>query len=221
MKNLLLIALLVFSVHAFAQDSGTKKHEIGLSLYSLTNVVNYTSGGDIFFKYLPKNNFVNSFQYKYHWEKVSLRANLNYQYHNFPDDVAPNEFVEGDLYYGEIWTLGTRVGIERRFGNSKLKPIIALDVFYNFGKNTATPFYWGGPNIDLINIPGSTISHSGGISPSVGIVYQIIPSLSVRLESNGEMGWYKQGYEYSNENVSAGIYVMYNAVSTFSINFQF
>lgn len=222
MKRLLYVtALLTISTIAIAQDSGNKKHEIGLSMYSLTNVVNFTSDGDSFFNYLPQNNFANAILYKYHWQKVALRVNVNYKFKNFPDDVNPNELIEGELSYGKIWSMGAKVGIERKFGNAKWQPIIAVDAFYNYGKNTARPYYRGGPTIDLVNIPGPTISHSGGISPSLGVVYRFIPSLSIRLETNALLGWYKQEYEGASENLHAGIYFRYNPISTFSVNYHF
>ena len=220
-RILFITSLLIVTTSIFAQDSSTKKHEIGASIYSFTNATTFTSGGDKIFNHLPQNNFANAFLYKYHLEKVAFRFNLNYQYKNFPDEVAPNQFVKDELYYGKIWTIGTKVGFERTLGKSKLKPIIAFDAFYNYGENSGKPYYYLNPIIDLINDPGTTLSHSGGISPTIGVMYQILPRLSLRIETNAELGWYKQGYKSSKENLNAGIYFIYNPLSTFSINFHF
>lgn len=217
----ILLVVLSVSCTGYSQDNTPKKHEIGLSLYSYSYATTYLSGGDSYFRYAPNHQFIDGLSYKYHWGKVALRAGFNYQLHTFPnelpEDLILTQEYRDDLYWGKIWNVSSSIGVERVFGTKKVQPYVAMDVYFMYGKNDGKPAYYGNPLIDLFNYPQENIVYSGGFKPVLGISYKIINQLSIRLETSGSIGWYRQ----DNYGVSNGFFVNYNPISALSINFHF
>ena len=221
MKQFITLVLLSISLIGFSQESSTKKHEIGLSMYSLTNVAIYTSDADRYLKWLPNNTFVNGVSYKYHWKKTALRAGFNYVFYDFDNNFDPDKLVSEQLFSGNIWNVGGKIGVEHRFGNGKLQPYIAGDVFYQYGENSGVPWIVGCPTCDILYAATSTISNTAGFSPSVGLSYQFMKRFSLRIETSGDFGWYKQTVTTFKAVRNEGFFISYNPISTFSLNFHF
>jgi len=219
MKQLFTLVLFSLSLIGFGQESSTKKHEIGLNMYGLTNVAIYTTDSDRYLKWLPNNSFVNGISYKYHWKRTALRVGFNYQYHQFSDDyIDPKKPIDDQLFFGNIWNIGGKIGVEHHFGNGKLQPYIAGDVYYQYGENSGVPWIVSCPTCDILY---ATVSNTAGFTPTIGLSYQFLKSFSLRLETSGDFGWYKQNVPSFNSIRNEGFYILYNPISNLSLNFHF
>jgi len=227
MKNLTIILLLFLSYSLTAQENAKPnfRHEIGLNLYSYNGLYQYLPENTSGFYFGSQHTFLNGLSYRYHFKQGSIRVNLQYQYTNYPEQKDDEPVEAGKHYAGSIWSFETSIGYERYFGNKKLKPYFALDLSYTYGNNSTYALSCAGPLCDPYIIP-ELKTNMVGLAPAIGISYQISKHFSFRLESSVFVGAF-QLEEYSriqlDEKTTKDVseIVMFNPLSTCSINFNF
>ena len=227
MRYIVLLVFILFTAIGTAQNSNLKKHEIGLNLYSFNNGYNAVSGEyDYYFRYAIQHAYLNGLTYKYHYNNSAIRFGAQFQYRNLPYTNTVLNPQPGELYYGKIYNLEARLGWEHSFGTKKIKPIVSADFVFGYGLTDGVDGSLIGPLIDYV--PYEIKNYSYGVSPSLGVSYQLLPLISIRLETNVNMGYYKQisrvlyyGWNQPDGVPSEGMYFTFNPISTLSVNFHF
>jgi len=215
MKNLLIIALLVFSVHAFAQDSGTKKNEIGINVFSVVSSVGYEpwwyGANDLEVSY----KFATGAMYKHHWNKNTLRVSLDYYYANEKYDKENRPFFLEESFL----KLVNRTGYQYTFGNWRVKPYVAIDASFGFIR-TSQKYEDGYLKFPPIIVEDVLFTYELGLSPVVGVQIQITPRLYATIEASAEVITYLQVQKGKLEG-GGGANVLYNPVRLLSVNYHF
>ena len=227
MKKIFTLVLFSISLIGFSQDSSTKKHEIGLTIYSLNNGYNaVTDDYDFYFMFAIQHAYLNGLSYKLHKGNNAFRCSAQYQYEKLPASGIGGEYEAGQLYWGKMYNIEGRLGYEHAFGKGKLKPLLFTDLVFSYGYTDGINGAYIGEKFDPTK--NEIKSFSYGVSPGVGVAYQLLSMLSVRLETNVNAGYYYQNGKpvYASYNptfmkYSDGAYFTFNPISTLSVNFHF
>jgi hypothetical protein len=158
------------------------------------------------------------FTFKYHREKLSLRAAFDYAEdaytYSFSDTMNYNKNT-GKSFHKEF-----RLGVEKTFNSGILQYYAGADMFAAYGVyNGMSEGY--GDTIPSYNMNYRFRTSTYGVSPFIGLRFRPIRRFSVSLETALSIGYYKTKNNtpaYSNEqNVS----VLFIPVRAFSINYHF
>ena len=225
MKQLFTLVLFSLSLIGFGQESSIKKHEIGLNLYSFNNgYIAVTDDYDSYFIYAIQHAYLNGLSYRLRKGNNAFRFSAQYQYEKLPDFAT--EFKAGQLYWGKMYNIEGRLGYEHAFGKGKLHPFLFADLVFNYGYTNGTSGSYIGPTISPVT--SEIKNYNYGVSPGVGIAYQVFPMISFRIETNISAGYYLQngkpiyGFpEATFGKYSEGGYFQFNPISTCSVNFHF
>jgi len=214
MKNLLFIVLFLFSIQGIAQDSSTKKNEIGINIFSIVDAnatSSWLNANGIDFE--PNYQFATGITYKHHWGNHSIRAAADYYYEH--------------VYYKELYTvedsffkLDTRFGYQKVFGNWKFKPFVAVDAVFGIVRT-----YQKWMDINPIgqsfgSSESTSISYQLGFAPTVGFQYQFTPFLSATIEASINAGGYLYRDVYGKLE-GGGDFYFYHPIRLLSINYHF
>ena len=226
MKIISLIAILMVAPFITnAQDTDTKKYELGINLYNITD---YGKLGMFWYEDLDQNfeqRFVTGVMFKRNWSKSALRVSVDYMYRSKDSEEYRthnnNTFINEGIVDKTLSFLRfeNRTGYERQFLVSrKVKPFATIDLVAGVDLYSAT--YKASeiiPN-DEDKLYKSTVLRVGG-SIALGFKYQISNRLSASVETNVE---YVGNYlVIQNNTQNQGFYLILNPVRLLSINYHF
>lgn len=182
MKTIIAVLLFVtcFSTTAFAQEkkvTNKKNLQVGLSLISVNQKINVLNTNRDTYAH-----FVNGVTIKQQRKHVSYRGAI---YHQF--NVKKDEYYQENQKY-IFKPTEARLGIEKSFFNSKIKPYIAIDAIFTYRKysihydfsDARHAFVPGGPMIFDV----TTRYLAYGLSPTIGLSWQFHKHFSVHAEAN-------------------------------------
>ncbi len=177
LQNLIKISILLWSIPLLctAQDVGTSlspKHEVGISLVSISQNYGYDYYTDVYV------NILNGIRYKRHLGVHGIRLGGEYKDSNSAgggDVQGESQYLEGKF----------NLGYQLTFLDKAVRPYISMDFIYLISKFTSG-FYGGYAGLyhgyDLHN-------HGIGFAPAFGIYFRLVKSLSISWESNMEFLW--------------------------------
>lgn len=181
-KTFLFLALL--PLFSFAQDVEIKvkpqpSHEVGVNLFSVTNLDTYLDYVDRLVTDADVN-YIPGVYYKYHFGKNALRASFDYT-QKFIRSGDPDAGYGGHYVAGWKKDLSIGMGYERSFGNWKLQPYVFGDAVFNYHNMTGERLEWGcfGPN-GIFKFSEETLEY--GMAVGTGMRYKITPRLNVSYE---------------------------------------
>lgn len=239
------VSVLFFSVHLLAQEtkpadaSGTTafKHEIGLNLFSITNI---GIPGEAVFRAAPDNvyglahiNVPSGIYYKLHSGKNALRLSYDYFQKSYTEseyvDVSNWIFEAPNPPTGYTYTYrGTKkehefkIGYQRSFGEKRLSAFFALDLVANYNKFQGTNEFNWHPEESHYLAPFYYEQYKAGIALGGGLKYKINKRLSLSYElSFAGIFARSKDIAYKNSSFKTDLSLKLNPVRMIGIAYSF
>jgi hypothetical protein len=182
MKSIFAVLLFVTcsGTNAFAQEkkvTNEKNIQVGLSLVSVNQHLSLLT--------INRNtyaHFINGVNIKQQRKHVSYRGAI---YHQF--NAKKNEYYQENQKY-IFKPTEARLGIEKSFFNSKVKPYVAIDAVFTYLKysidydfSDARHFFIPGGSM-IYDVTTRHLAY--GVSPTIGLSWQFHKHFSVHAEAN-------------------------------------
>ena len=215
LKRAAILFFLSFTIltGAKAQTDEVYKYEAGLKLFSFSEIVpvensNYNNSTYYF-------NFLTGVIFKMYENQFAYRLSINYK------DYSNAEQVNFEGRYKEA---SFRIGFDKDFLYSKLRPYIGFEIFYYRSD-------FKGPYLDNIiqNATLVNIRNGVGFSPLLGIKYTPISQLTISAESNieGIFLFDQRKYYTDNSSITTSLpgndhfEMFFNPLAMFSVSYNF
>lgn len=221
MKELLL-SLLLFPTILAAQEAAppvpkTPKHEVGLSLFSMTDARGFGKNNSFSADY----RFSPELYYNRIFGKTSLRTSIGY--HQQVLFIEPSPEIIWEYYYKEVGirrTVQLSGGFERSLSGGKLQPFVFEDLMLGYTDHRGVRTYWG-CFLSEENQPFVEHTLTGGLLGGAGVKYAVNEHLGVRLETSVQMDFSVS--DYSNKKIywkSPDAHFAFNPVSRIAVSWR-
>lgn len=210
-KNTLFVLSVLIPLAFIAQDIkpveaiiDQPKHEIGMNLFSLTNVYpgkcphsNVTSS-DPYYK--TGYNIFPGVYYKYHSGKNVLRLSFDYTQKAYSDmeSVKLDAYTSYDYSYAGIKTNhDLKIGYQRNFATKKVVPFIFSDLVVNYDKFTAVQnYYWYRFGFSFpstsVSLPLYIEQYLFGVAPGGGLIIKLSKNIVLTYEFSAIFSYSRQ-----------------------------
>jgi hypothetical protein len=174
--KILLISLLIVSF-GYSQNKDFKKNDISINLFRLTESPSNTK--DIFnntFCFIPFCNI----KYKRYLNNRNAIRLIYYRPISRETNNQYGDLIDEQKYNEQIFV---KIGYEYIFNQNKISPYIAIDLFYQ-----KSEFYRVTGNVtDRDRISETSDKNMFGLTPTIGLNYEIYKNISVGLETNASI----------------------------------
>ncbi len=178
---ILLMPLLMVSL-GYSQDKDFKKNDISINLFRLTKSPSNTE--DVFkntFYLIPFSNL----KYKRYLNDRNAIRLIYYRpiYREYNNQYG--DLIDEQKYNEQMFV---KIGYEHVLSQKKISPYIAIDVFYQ-----KSEFYRVTGNVmDKARISETSDKNMFGLTPVIGLNYEIYKNISIGLESNASIIYTKE-----------------------------
>jgi hypothetical protein len=237
------VSVLFFSAHILAQETkpvdapATFKHEIGLNLFSITNI---GIPGETVFHVVPDNiygftnvNLPSGIYYKLHSGKNALRLSYDYFQRSYTESEyvdlskyiidGPNSPIAYTYTYAGVKKEHEfKIGYQRTIGTKRFTGFFALDLVANYNKFQGTNQYLWHPEERYYTSPFYYEQYKAGIALGGGLKYKITKRLSISYELS-LAGIYTRSKDiaYSGNQLKTEVSAKLNPVRMIGIGYSF
>lgn len=214
MRLKILVFALLISNFCIAQNT-IPKYELGLNLYR--NELDYegiTSTNEVFQNYCNGIQFKRSLNEKI-WMRFLFQYNQNIINHNSTGEMYDGPYYLFTMNYNNsIRNWDTKIGIEKVFTQSKIRPFIFTDLGYRYSNQ----------NIVLTGVADSKYTFSSSYSNNIhylnanlGMGVKYYPSIHIYLSLETSIGMNKDLFMGNDSRFSN----VYNPINTFVFGVRF